>query len=126
MNIQTLVLFLIALFFASTITVDAHRNHYKPYTITKTSTNTITISKTCSTTPTPNQIHHEKKKHQKRHDNYRRNKKVVTITPTTTVCITPTPVCTPQNDGSFSCCVKVGNKINCNTELKEISLFIHN
>ncbi|CAB4394863.1 hypothetical protein RhiirA5_363561 [Rhizophagus irregularis] len=141
---QTLVLFLITLFLASTITVDAR----KPCTITKTSSDTITISTTCSSTPTPQQIHQGKKKHQKRQEqdcNFKRNKKIVTITPTTTVCTTSTPVCTLpggtcdiknpeaccsqkcsiQNDGSFACCAKIGNKFECDTKLKDI-LFIHN
>lgn len=145
MNRQTLVLFLITLFLASTITVDSR----KPCTITKTSSDTITISTTCTSTPIPQQIHHGKKKHQKRHEqdcNFKRNKKIVTITPTTTVCSTSTPVCTLpggtcdiknpeaccsqkcsiQTDGSFACCAKIGNRFECDTKLKEISLFTHN
>ncbi|GBB93293.1 hypothetical protein RclHR1_21450002 [Rhizophagus clarus] len=142
MNIQTLVLFLITLFLASSITVDAHRKHHKPCTIMKISS----ISTAGSTIPT---LRHGKFRHQKRHVrnyNYKRNKKVNTITPTTTVNNTPTPVCTLsgktcdikhpeaccsgscsiQDDGSFACCAKIGNKLDCNTKLKEVPLFIHN
>ncbi|RIB23757.1 hypothetical protein C2G38_2071915, partial [Gigaspora rosea] len=65
-------------------------------TITKSSTNTITITESCGTvlTPTPTSY------------NYKNNncdgcktKKTITITPTITACVTPTPTCC-QSRGS--------------------------
>lgn len=119
MNKRILLLILITLFLASTITADVYRKLHKRHKLAKI-------------TPTPRlnyyQIHHEKKK--KRYEN------VVPCTPTTAMCftLTPTPlVCTPsggscemanpeaccskgcalQTDGTFACCARTGNVFNC-------------
>ncbi|RGB21475.1 hypothetical protein C1646_321474 [Rhizophagus diaphanus] len=126
MNRNILLLILVTLFLASTITADVYRKLHKRHKLTK-----------IIPTPSPSyyQINNEKK-HQKRYG-HKRYENVVPCTPTTAMCftLTPTPlVCTPsggscemanpeaccskgcalQTDGTFACCKRTGDVFNCN------------
>jgi hypothetical protein len=116
MNRQTLffILFSCLLLALAITTVDAHNshnshhshhsNHRNYHTVTETSTNTVTVNVTssaCEPTPTDNLSCPPiaKKRHYHDHHNDHSDhsyNKTVTCTPTTTVCVTPTPQCIPD------------------------------
>ncbi|CAG8737849.1 433_t:CDS:1, partial [Racocetra fulgida] len=65
-------------------------------TLTEISTNTITITKSCESVPTPIPTSYDKNYD---HCDGCKTKKTITVTPTTTECATPTPSCC-QSRGS--------------------------